>query len=796
MKISEQWLREWVNPPITTVQLAEQLNLAGIEVASFSPVAGVFTGVIVGRIIEAVPHPNATRLQLCQVDIGAQAPLAIVCGAVNARAGIQVAVAQIGAVLPNAMTIKEVKLRGVLSQGMLCSSQELGLLIPSEGIIELPNEAPLGQDLRVYLQLDDHCLDIHLTPNRGDCLSIQGLAREIAALTEQALIKPEKPTPAVTHSDQYPTHILSQEDCPRYLGRVIRGINPQAVIPRWMSERLSRSGFRTIHPVVDSLNYVLLELGQPMHAFDLAQIQGALTVRRAQKGEMLTLLDGKTVTLDEKTLVVADEKQVQALAGIFGGQSSAVHESTTDIFLESAFFSPTAISGRARRYGLQTESAYRFERGVDPQLAQPALERATQLILEIAGGQAGPVFEPQPARLAMPPTILLRRQRVEKLLGIPFTPVQIEGYLQRLGMQTHYLESDSAWQVMSPLWRFDLKQEVDLIEELARLHGYQSIPAVQPTAQLAFSPLSASRQAREAIQSFLVARDYQEVITYSFVESTWQSHFAEQNEALKLVNPISSDLAVMRASLWPGLVQAACHNQKRQQTRIRFFETGLCFQWQDGHIQQVPHLGLLVTGTVLPEQWGPSSKETADFFALKADISALFKQLGQLNAIQFIKGKHPALHPGQTAQIVYTGNRIGYIGRLHPQYQAQFDLAEPLYLVEIALDGLVNIQPHQFQTFSKFPRVRRDLSFWLDRNIEAAAVLEQAKLTGGAWLDDLYLFDVYEDKKHAALQRSFALALIWQHPERTLTDKETDQSFEKVIASLQTHFAIKLREAE
>lgn len=795
MKISEQWLREWVNPRMTTTQLAEQLNLAGIEVASVSPIAGHFERVIVGQILEAKPHPNASRLQLCQVDIGAQAPLAIVCGASNARVGIKVAVAQIGAVLPNGITIKEVKLRGALSQGMLCSSQELGLSTPSEGILELPEDAPLGHDLRAYLQLDDQSLDIHLTPNRGDCLSIQGLAREVAALTEHPLTKPAMPIPAITMTDLYPVKVESEGDCPCYLGRLIRGIDPQAVTPRWISERLFRSGLRTIHPVVDVTNYVLLELGQPLHAFDLARLHGMITVRRAQQGETLTLLDGKTVTLDVKTLVIADEKQVQALAGIMGGQFSAVQETTTDLFLESAFFSPAIIAGRARHYGLQTESAYRFERGVDPQLARQGLERATQLILAIAGGQAGPVVMKSCSTTPPPwPSILLRARRVEKLLGIVLTSTQIENYLQRLGMPGQYLEQEVAWQVTPPSWRFDLKQEVDLIEELARLHGYEQIPATQPTAQLSFSPLSVQRRARDVLQSLLAARDYQEVITYSFVEPSWQAHFVEQNKALTLVNPISSDLSVMRASLWPGLVHTACYNQKRQQTRIRFFEIGTCFQWHAGQIQQVPHLGILASGTVLPEQWG-STKQATDFFTLKADVSALFAQLGLLDSIQFVIGEHPALHPGQTAQILCNGKNIGYIGRLHPQHQTQFDLAEPLYLVEIILDDWLNIPLPQFQSFSKYPKVRRDLSFWLDKGIAAAAIMQQAKLVAGPWLQDLYLFDVYENKKQDTLQRSFALALLWQHAERTLTDTEVDESFAKIIHSLQQQFAIQLREA-
>ncbi|MES2141959.1 MAG: phenylalanine--tRNA ligase subunit beta [Pseudomonadota bacterium] len=795
MKLSEQWLREWINPSLSINQIAEQLTLAGLEVESITPVAGEFSKVVIGKIINTAPHPDASRLQICQVDIGAEPLLSIVCGAPNARSGLKVAVARLGAKLPGDLTIKEVNLRGVVSQGMLCSNAELGLSNDSAGILELPTDAPIGEDLRDYLQLSDRCIDIHFTPNRGDCLSIKGLARELAALNNIPLNVPYKPpSNPVDILDKLPITVKSIEDCPCYLGRIIRGINPQAKTPIWLSERLRRSGFRSIHPVVDVTNYVLLELGQPLHAFDLAHLKSEVIVRRAGESEKLKLLDGKEVTLDRDTLVIADEIQVHAIAGVMGGLSSSVSETTTDIFLESAFFSPKVIAGRARHYNLNSDSAYRFERGVDPELASQAIERATQLLIEIVGGKIGPVVEIK-GSIKKPSPIRLRQGHVKKILGISLTKDEIESILSRLGMTfTTYQSEEKYWQVTPPTWRFDIALEADLIEELARIHGYSKIPATLPCTELHFLPSSESKIPLTRLRHLLVDRDYHEAITYSFTSPHMQKAINPEETPLVLQNPISNDLSVMRSSLWPGLLNAAADNQKRQQHRVRLFETGLCFKSDGGQeLVQTPYLAAIATGDSVPEQWGIPQKPL-DFFNVKSDIEALFHLTGQLANIQFIPEEHPALHPGQSCKIVKGKKSLGYFGALHPALLTKLDLTGPVYLFELSLSEITQTSVPYFKKFSKFPIVRRDISFWVDKKISAQAILQQAKLDAGNWLNDVYLFDVYHDQTSEEEMHSLALALLWQHPSRTLVDVEIDDLLKKVIEGLKKHFVIQLRE--
>jgi phenylalanyl-tRNA synthetase beta chain len=798
MKLSEQWLREWVDPPLDSNELAEQLTLAGLEVDSITPVAGQFTKVVVGQIVSVVPHPDpkVSRLQVCQVDIGTGTLLSIVCGATNARAGLKVAVACIGADLPNNISIKEAKLRGVLSQGMLCSATELGLTTEKESaeILELPFDAVLGQDLPTYLQLADHTLDVHLTPNRGDCLSVQGLARDLAALTGSPLKGVPLPVITSTITEQLAITVQSTSDCPYYCGRIIRGINPTAKSPLWLTERLRRSGFRAIHPVVDVTNYILLEQGQPLHAFDLSRLDSEIIIRRAKKSEKILLLDSKEVCLDNTTLVIADKTRVQAIAGIMGGLDSAVSESTTDIFLESAFFTPAALAGRARHYGLSSESAYRFERGVDPSLALPAIERATQLLLEIVGGKVAPITE-RKSSFTKPLPITLREFRIKKILGITFSATEILSILQRLGMTvTQHKTQENTWEVIPPRWRFDIFKEVDLIEELARVHGYDKIPLSFPHSAQHFLASSETALPLSRLRHLLVDRDYHEVITYSFTSPQLQKDFSPQEEApLVLLNPISNELSVMRSSLWPGLLSAAIYNQKRQQTRIRLFETGLCFQTQQGKLSQDPYLAAIATGTRTREQWG-LPEIPLDFFTVKSDVEALLRLSGQLAKIQFIPGKHPALHPGQASQIMQGDRTIGYLGALHPKLVEKFDLLGPVYLFQLALSAITQAHLPCFQQFSKFPIVRRDISFWIEEKFPAQAILAQLRIDGGSWLNDCYLFDVYHDKKLGEKKRSLALALLWQHPTRTLVDTEVDDLVKKVIEGLKQHFSIQLRE--
>jgi phenylalanyl-tRNA synthetase beta chain len=791
MKLSEQWLREWVNPPLDINELAEQLTLAGLEVESLGLVSGHFNKVVVGHVISVSPHPDASRLQVCQLDIGAETLLSIVCGA-TVRAGLRVAVACIGATLPNDLNIKALTVRGVLSQGMLCSSSELGLANESQGILELPLDAPLGRDLRDYLQLNDQYIDIHVTPNRGDCLSVQGLARELAALTQQTFLMPTIPSVTADIPNTLKITIQSGEDCPCYLGRIIQGINPQAQTPIWMRERLRRSGFRSIHPVVDVTNYVMLELGQPLHAFDLVRLNSEIFIRRANEGEKFCTLQGKEMHLDQQTLVIADKTQVQAIAGIMGGLDSAVSAETSDIFLESAFFNPAVLAGRARFYGLSSESAYRFERGVDPNLASLAIERATQLLIDIVGGKNGPVVSMDHAAKKQVSPINLHQSQIKKILGLSLKENEIEAILQRLGMLfTKRQAEENSWQVQPPTWRFDIRLEVDLIEELARVHGYAKIPVSCPRAVLHFSaepafPLNRLRQ-------FLVDRDYQEAITYSFISPQLQKQCDPEALPLTLLNPISSELSVMRTSLWPGLLNAAVYNQKRQQLRVRLFETGLCFLNHGGQLLQVPYLAAIATGDSATEQWG-IPKKPLDFFTIKSDVEALFRSLGQLSSIQFVPGKHPALHPGQTSKIMQETKTVGYVAALHPKLLADLDLIGPVYLFELSLDVVTRANLPCFKPFSKFPMVRRDLAFWVEEKFPAQIILEQVKAKAGILLADCYLFDVYHDKKTEKGRRSLALALLWQHQSRTLIDSEVDHLLQQVITELKQHFAIQLRE--
>lgn len=792
MKLSELWLREWVNPALKVEQLAEQLSLAGLEVAAISPVAGVFSQVIVGQIVAIAPHPDAARLHVCQVDVGASEALTVVCGAKNPRLGLKVAVAQVGARLPNDLHIKAAKLRGVVSQGMLCSSRELGLSDAGldSGILELPEEAPIGKDLREYLQLNDHCLDIQITPNRGDCLSVKGLARDIAAITRTPLINPPIAHVAALISDKYDIKVESAKDCPHYCGRIIRHINQQAKTPLYLSERLRRSGLRTIHPVVDVCNYVMLELGQPLHAFDLAQLSGEIQVRRAHANEEVTLLEGKKVILDKESLVIADKNQVQAIAGIMGAAHSAVSATSEDIFLESAFFNPAVIAGRARQYGLNTDSAYRFERGVDPSITRVALERATELLIEIVGGQAGPVVQIQHANRPIAP-ILFHRPHLKKLLGISLTEEEMATIFKALGI-SFVKEQASIWQVTPPTWRFDLALEVDLIEELARIHGYQHILPVLPNTRLQFLPQHETKLPLSRLRHLLIDRGYHETINYSFTAPRLQHQVAPQSSSLHLLNPISSEFSVMRSSLWPGLLQTLSYNQQRQQLSLRLFETGLCFQITDGTLQQIDYLAGIASGNKLPEQWGVASTGL-DFFNVKSDIEALIHLMGKSAAIQFMPGTHPALHPGQSSALLQAGEVIGHFGALHPQLRADLDLIGPIYLFELKTSAITSRDLPSFKPFSKFPTVRRDISFWVSEKYAAQTILDKVNEKGGDWLNQSYLFDVYwaEEEKQ---RRSLALALYWQHPSRTLVDAEVDDLVQKVIASLKQSFAIQLRD--
>lgn len=793
MKFSEQWLREWVNPAVDRETLSAQLTMAGLEVDAILPVAGDFSGVVVGEVLRVRAHPDADKLRVCEVNAGNNETLSIVCGAANVRVGLRVPTATIGAVLPGDFRIRKSKLRGVESYGMLCSAKELGLAESSEGLLELAGDAPVGVDLRDYLQLDDVSFELGLTPNRGDCLSLAGIAREVGVSNRCPVqeLKTEALVPQI--DDTVTVRISAPADCPRYTGRVIRGINAKAAVPVWMSERLRRSGLRSLGAAVDITNYVLLELGQPMHAFDLGKLQGGIEVRHARASESLELLNGNVVELDEDILVIADDRGPQAMAGVMGGEATSVDEETVDIFLESAFFAPEPIAGKARRYGLHTDSSHRFERGVSPALQRDALERATALFLQITGGEAGPVvdvLEKQhvPQRQPIP----LRAARIQRVLGFTIAGEQVEEIFTHLGLQVE--RTDENWLVLPPAWRFDIRIEEDLIEELARVHGYDRLPSVRPTSMLQMTPVAEGMLDMSQLRRLLVTRGYQEAITYSFVASELQQLLDPGHPVLPLANPISAEMSVMRSSLWAGLLQALSHNIKRQQERVRLFESGLRFRSGKEGLEQQSVLAGVIYGSALPEQWGETSRRV-DFFDLKGDVEALFGLSGlQHGELKFEAAAHPALHPGQSARIEYAGSELGWLGSLHPAVVEKLDLPAPALVFELLLQPLLESGMPQFREISRFPAVRRDLAIVIDKNQIVDDVFSCIRRNSPEILHDLRLFDVYTGKGIDFGSKSLALGLTLQADSRTLTDSEVESVIEKILLALKDEFGAVLRD--
>ncbi|GAA5525339.1 phenylalanine--tRNA ligase beta subunit [Microbulbifer aestuariivivens] len=790
MKFSNAWLREWVSPQLTAQELADQITMAGLEVDGVENVAGDFSGVVVGEIIACEQHPDADKLRVCKVAGHPQGEMQVVCGAPNARVGIKIPFALVGAQLPGDFKIKKAKLRGVESFGMLCAQTELELGEDSDGIWELPADAPTGQDLREYLGLDDEIIEVDLTPNRSDCLGIAGIAREVGVLNRCAVQGPEISPVAASHNDSLPVSLMAGDACPRYVGRVIRNIDISAQTPLWMQERLRRSGLRSIDPVVDVTNYVLLELGQPMHAFDLAKLEGGIKVRLAAPGEKLTLLDGQEVELKDGTLLIADEKKPLAIAGIMGGEESAVSVNTRDIFLESAFFNPLAIAGKARSYGLHTDSSHRFERGVDYRLQEQAVERATQLLLDIVGGEPGPVHLRE-LEEAMPAErhITLRRARVAAGLGVEIGDDEIVDILTRLGLQK-IGEDSEGWTFLVPSFRFDLAIEADLLEELARVYGYNRIPSISFSAALDIVPQKESRVALEALEQTLLARGYHEAITFSFIDRASAALFDPKAEPVALQNPISADLAVMRTSLMPGLCKALQYNLNRQQSRVRLFETGLRFVPGD-ELRQEPMIAGLIYGGREGESW-TGGKDTVDFYDIKGDVEALLAHFGNVE-FQFQAGEHSALHPGQTARITRDGRDLGVVGALHPQLQKQLELPKAAYLFELSLDALGEAALPAFQPLSRFPEVRRDLALLIDADVPAASMVATATEAAGETLTDLNIFDVYQGKGIDFNRKSVAMGLTFQHPSRTLNDEEINAAVDAVVRQLEQQYNASLR---
>ena len=797
MRFSESWLREWIDPPVDTKALADQLSMAGLEVDAIEPAAAPFSGVVVGLVESLEQHPDAQKLRVCQVDIGTGEPQQIICGAANVAAGMRVPVAALGALLPGDFKIKRAKLRGVESFGMICSAKELGLAESSEGILPLPDDAPIGADFRDWLGLDDACIEVDLTPDRGDCLSIAGLAREVAAINGLDLAAPVLAPVAAISGDKMPVRLLAPEACPRYACRVIRGIDPAAATPLWMRERLRRGGIRPIAPVVDVTNYVLLELGQPMHGFDLARLEGEIQVRMATPGERLQLLNGEEIALRPDSLVIADASAALALAGIMGGQASGVGDDTRDVLLESAFFAPTAIAGKARGYGLHTDSSHRFERGVDPGLQVRAIERATELLLAITGGEPGPVVDvTSEAHLPRREPLALRPSRCTQVLGLDLSVETIAATLGRLGMQVE--TAGGGLMVTPPSARFDLLHEVDLIADLGRIHGYDRIPT---TRHQAATPVSAPPETAfdlDRARLTLVSRGYQEVITYSFVSPELQAQVEPEREGLRLANPISAELSVMRLSLWPGLLQTARYNRARQQERVRIFESGLCFLPEGAELRQEPMIGGLVLGGLEPEQWGASDRP-ADFFDLKGDVEALLAAAGSAVAragsgFAFVPAEHPALHPGQTARVVRGDREVGLLGMLHPRLAAELDLAGDTFLFQLAQEALAADRLPAFTQVSRFPAIRRDLALVIDAGVPFASVESCVRGSAGGLLRELILFDVYAGSKIDTGRKSLALGLILQASSQTLTDDLVDETVDRVVSALASEFDARLRD--
>lgn len=791
MQVTEAWLRELVNPAISTETLTAQLTMAGLEVDAVLPVADAFNGVVVAEVLSTIQHPNADKLKVCQVNVGQEQPLQIVCGASNVRPGLKIPAALIGAVLPGDFKIKESKIRGELSYGMLCSEKELGLPPVVDGLMELPADAPVGTDFREYLILNDNVIELGLTPNRADCLSLEGVAREVAVLNKLSFNSVQFQSVAVAHQDKLAIQVDAVADCPVYLGRLIKNINPLAVTPLWMQERLRRCGVRSLGPVVDVTNYVLLELGQPLHAFDADKLHAPIVIRRSRAEETLLLLNDQTIVLDDQTLVIADQRQALALAGVMGGKDSAVSEQTQNIFLECAFFTPVSVAGKARHYGLHTDSSHRFERGVDFTLQHRAIERATQLILAIAGGDAGEINAAiDQSSLPVRTAVKLRQQRIEKMLGITLSNQELTDLFTALGMQVTNLVD--GWEITPPGFRFDINIEEDLLEEIARIYGYNNLPSssLLMRSQLAKAPEAKLDLGR--LQDCLVDRDYQEAITYSFIDEAMQKAIAPQDTFIKLQNPISSDLAVMRTSIWGGLINAALYNTNRQQTRVRLFETGLRFVIENAEIQQEKMLAGLALGSVYPEQWAVKARNI-DFFDIKADVEALFALTGK--AVSFAAAQHPALHPGQTAQIQdEQGQTVGLIGMLHPILEKQFGFDSPVFLFEISQAALLKRAIPKFVQLSKFPSVRRDLALLVADHLPASTIVNCIHACQESAIRDVQLFDIYSGQGVEKGSKSVALSLILQDSKQTLTESEIDAILRNVLDSLALNLNAKLRE--
>ncbi|TDU32734.1 phenylalanyl-tRNA synthetase beta subunit [Panacagrimonas perspica] len=777
MKLSEQWLREWVNPSATIEQIAERLVMGGLELEIEPVCAELPRGVVVGRIVSIAPHPNAERLRVCEVDVGASAKSTIVCGAANARAGMVAPVALPGARLPGGLEIKASALRGVESAGMLCSASELGLAEKSEGLLELDADARPGTPIEKHLALDDKILNLEITPNRGDCLSVVGLAREVAALYGVNVTRPRAKQAVVVGEHRHSVEIESPADCSAYAGRVMYGLNARARTPDAMRERLRRSGIRSIQPLVDVTNYVMMELGQPMHAFDASRLVGTVRVRRAKAGESLTLLNDQPVELNNNELLICDDSGPVALAGVMGGASTAVSGSTTRVFFESACFAMNAVAGTGRRHKLASDALYRFERGVDPELQRAALERATELTAQICGGEAGPVtFTGRPLPEVR---VKLRHARLNKLLGQDIAAKDVEALLARLSITTRN-EVGGTWSTQVPSWRYDLRIEADLIEEVARLFGYDRIPAKPYAARIAPGRPSESQRSLASLKNILAARGWQEIISLAFADRAVQERLAPDAVAIPLDNPIADNLALMRSTLWCGLLDAWRYNHARQMPRLRLFEAGVCFTRVEGAIAETPRIAGLIAGPALPEQWGAKARGS-DFYDLKAEVQALF---GRPEDFRFEAAEHPALHPGRSARISCDGQAAGWIGELHPALVTDLGLPSSALVFELSATVLQRTEVPRARPVPEFPASRRDLALVVPESISLGTLQEAVRAAAPPSLRDVFVFDVYRGENLGTTFKSMALGLIFQDYSRTLTDVEIDSAMARINAEV------------
>ena len=791
MKISENWLRTWVNPAIDSEKLSDQLTMLGLEVDELAPAAKPFTGVVVGEVLTVEQHPDADRLRVTTVNIGSGEPLQIVCGAPNVRAGMKAPVATIGAVLPGDFKIKKGKLRGVESQGMLCGASEIDLEDKIDGLLELPDDAPVGVNIREYLDLDDHVIDISITPNRGDCFSIRGIAREIGVINQLPVTVPEIKEVAATINDEKKV-VVSTEGCPRYLGRVIKNVNTKAPTPEWMERALVRSGIRQHSILVDITNYVLMELGQPLHAFDGGKVQGSVQVRQATAGEKLVLLNEQDVELQDDVMVIADDEKALAIAGIMGGLSSSVTDETTEIFLESAFFAPLYIAGRARRFGLHTDASQRYERGVDFELPMLAMHRASQLIAELAGGGFGPIVVAEnPAALPTREAIELEQAQVDQLLGYSIESDFIRDALMRLGCEVT-VKAEGQWSVVPPSHRYDMAIYQDLIEEVARIHGYDNIQISLPVLEAKLAKYQDQFENAQLRQT-AVTLGYQEAISFSFADLKLEKQLNPAVNPLALANPISSDLGVMRSTLLSSLIPCVQYNTNRQQSRVRFFELGLRFDYQHAasihDLKQIPTFALIATGSRTAESWH-AKPQAMDFFDFKGDVEEILAA-ARLK-VEYVRSERAWLHPGQSAEILVNNESIGYLGRLHPSLEDELDLTTT-WVAELDQNAVLQTYVSNFTELSRFPSVRRDIALLISDKINVSEIQGLIEKTGGELLDSTWLFDVYTGQGVEEGKRSLAFALLWQHPSRTLEDAEIKSGMDNILQVLENTYQATLR---